>query len=168
MRPSPTLRHVQGSSLLPAGLELKSEATISSQTAAHHQRWWRTAKEVLEMRGGCEYETETVRVNFRIQSSGAWVRIEPFGRRIEARWVIALLLQPVAGLEDPPHRGEADGQEQQGHAQADADRDVGGLEEAPAEAADQIDDRIEQRERLPDRRQDLDRVEGAAEKRQRR
>ena len=39
MRPSPTQRHVRGSSSLPADLELKSEAAILSQLAAPHQRW---------------------------------------------------------------------------------------------------------------------------------
>ena len=36
-------------------------------------------------------------------------------------------------------------EEQQRHREADADADIGGPEEAPAEAADQIDHRIEQR-----------------------
>jgi hypothetical protein len=40
MRPSLTPRHVQRLLLLRAGLELKSEATISSQTAGHHPKMW--------------------------------------------------------------------------------------------------------------------------------
>ena len=80
-----------------------------------------------------------------------------------------LILQPVAGLEDPPHGGEA----QRPGTPASWPRlmptlDVGDAVEAPAEAADQIDDRIEQRDRLPERRQHVDRIEAAAEEGQRR
>src|SRR5690606_41911063 len=41
------------------------------------------------------------------------------------------------------------------------------LVEAPAEAADEVDHGIEQRHRLPERRQHVDRVEAAAEERER-
>src|SRR6185437_9486526 len=78
------------------------------------------------------------------------------------------ILEPVAGLEDPADDGEADQQEDQCHDDADRDVHVGDLEEAPAEAADEIEHRIKQRDLLPQRRQYADRIEGAAEKRQRR
>src|SRR5581483_7897695 len=63
---------------------------------------------------------------------------------------------------------QADGEEQQRHGYANADADVRGLEESPAEAADQINHRIEQRDFLPERRQHADRIKAAAEKSQRR
>jgi putative glutathione S-transferase len=45
---------------------------------------------------------------------------------------------------------------------------AGPAEEAPAEARDQVEHRVEQRHRLPERRQHRDRVEAAAEEDQRR
>ena len=45
---------------------------------------------------------------------------------------------------------------------------IGRAEEAPAKAADQVDHRIEQAEGAPRRRQHADRIEGAAEKGERR
>src|SRR5262249_2429007 len=87
-------------------------------------------------------------------------------------WRIAnhasLILEPIAGLEDPPDGHEAQRQEQERHAQADCHIDVRDLEEGPAESADQVDHRIEQRHRLPDRRQHADRIEAAAEEGKRR
>src|SRR5258705_14022926 len=53
------------------------------------------------------------------------------------------ILQPVPGLEDPPHHDHADRQKHQRDADADADTDVGDFIKTPAEAADQIDHRIE-------------------------
>src|SRR5262249_57042821 len=50
-----------------------------------------------------------------------------------------LFLQLVPRPEHPPHDGEADREEHQRHRQADRDADVGDSEEAPAEAADQVD-----------------------------
>src|SRR5579859_2470322 len=79
-----------------------------------------------------------------------------------------LSLQAVAGLEDPPDAAEAGDEEERRHAKAHADVDVGDLEEAPAKAADQVDDGIEERDGLPGGRQDVDRVERAAEERERR
>jgi hypothetical protein len=52
--------------------------------------------------------------------------------------------------------------------EADGDVHVGDAVEAPAEAADQIDRRVEQRDGLPDRRQHVDGIEGAAEEGERR
>src|SRR5215467_12260946 len=69
--------------------------------------------------------------------------------------------QPIARPEHPPHDGETQQQEQQRHRQAEAHADVGALEKAPAEPADQINDRIEQGDVLPERRQYVDGVEAA-------
>src|SRR5712691_13439139 len=80
----------------------------------------------------------------------------------------ALGLEPVAGLENPPHPGETCGQKHQGRRQAQAWADVGDAVEAPAEAADQVEHRIGQADALPNRRQDRDRIKAAAQKRQRR
>src|SRR5258708_27409537 len=79
-----------------------------------------------------------------------------------------LALEPIAGAEQPPHDRQAKHQEQPRHGKADADAHVGDLEEAPAEAADQVDHRIEQGDGLPGRRQHADRIEAAAQERQRR
>src|SRR5262249_7322947 len=78
------------------------------------------------------------------------------------------VLQPVAGLEDPPHQGEADRKKRKRHAEAEDHADVRDLVKAPAEAGDQIDYGIEQRDRAPARRQHVHGIEAAAEKRQRR
>src|SRR6201986_3217651 len=80
----------------------------------------------------------------------------------------ALSLQAVAGLEDPPDDGHAQRQEHQDGGDADLDIDVGQFKEAPAETADQIDNRVEQRHGAPERRQDGGRVESTAQKGQRR
>ena len=58
-------------------------------------------------------------------------------------------LQPVAGPEHPADDREAEEEEAQGRGEADADADVADAVEAPAEAADQIDDRVEQGDRPP-------------------
>ena len=79
-----------------------------------------------------------------------------------------LRLESVSRLEDPPHRHQAHGQEADRHGQAQADAHVGDPVETPAEAADQVDHRVEQGDRLPERRQHIDRVEAAAEEDQRR
>src|SRR5689334_11102273 len=78
-----------------------------------------------------------------------------------------LFFEFVAGFEHPPHGGEACGKKQKRHADADVMADVGDLEEAPAEAADQVNDRVEQCDCLPDRRQHARGIEGSTEKGQR-
>ena len=65
-----------------------------------------------------------------------------------------LALEPIAGLEDPRYDGKADGEEQADHGEAGGRAHVGDVEKAPAEAADQIDHRIEQRHAPPERRQE--------------
>src|SRR3954467_4719557 len=79
----------------------------------------------------------------------------------------ALLLEPVAGLKHPGddrHAGRVDPQRDRG---AGPDGHVGDRVEAPAEAADQVDDGVERRNRPPRRAERLDRIEGAAEEGQR-
>src|SRR5919112_418282 len=75
-----------------------------------------------------------------------------------------LRLEPVACLEDPPHRCQAQDQEEDRHGQAQAHAYVCGPVEAPPETADQVDHRIEEGDRLPERRQHIHGVEAAAEK----
>src|SRR3954447_15985753 len=79
---------------------------------------------------------------------------------------LVLVLDAIAGLENPADRAEAEREKQKRHRDADAEMHVGGFKEAPAETADQIDDRIEQRDSLPAIREHVNRIEGAAEKRQ--
>src|SRR5688572_27817306 len=77
------------------------------------------------------------------------------------------VLEPVPCPEDPGDDAEAQEQECAGHDEADADSDIGAFIEAPAEPADQVNDGIEQADRAPWLWQDVDRVEAAAQKRQR-
>src|SRR5262245_22010638 len=70
-----------------------------------------------------------------------WVRIG--GPGPHEGLLAGLFLDAVPGLENPPHRRETDDEEQQRHGEAQRHAHVGGLEEAPAEAADQIDHRVE-------------------------
>src|SRR5690606_8602645 len=70
--------------------------------------------------------------------------------------------EAIAGPEDPRHERQAERQEQPDHGQADHRIDVGDLVEAPAEAADQIEHRIEVTDRLPGGRQHVERIEAAA------
>src|SRR5215212_9382586 len=74
-----------------------------------------------------------------------------------------LRLETVPRLEDPPHRRQAHGQEDERHDQAHPDPYVGEPVEAPPEAADQVDHRVEEGGLLPDWRQHAYRVETAAE-----
>src|SRR5262249_26344337 len=76
-------------------------------------------------------------------------------------------LDPVAGLEDPADRGEAERQEHERHPEAGPDAHVGDAEEAPAKPADEVNDRISERQLLPERGEHLDGVEAPAEKRER-
>src|SRR5215813_8721617 len=79
-----------------------------------------------------------------------------------------LALQPIAGLEYPPNDHEAPEQERKGHPQADRDAHIGNLEKGPTEAADEINNRIEKGDSLPCRWQHADRIEAAAQERERR
>src|SRR5262245_49043500 len=51
-------------------------------------------------------------------------------------------LEPVPGPEDPRDHDHRPREERQGHAEAHPHVDVGEAEEAPAEAAHQVDDRV--------------------------
>src|SRR5690242_4815697 len=84
------------------------------------------------------------------------------GRAVRAPAGRPLVLQPVAGLEDPPHGRETGAEKNRDGRKAHLDIDISDLEEAPAKAADEVNDRVEQGDRLPHRRQHLDRVEAAA------
>src|ERR1044071_10476491 len=79
-----------------------------------------------------------------------------------------LILEPIARLEYPPDRDEAGEQEGERHSQADRNTHIGNLEERPAEPADEIDNRIEQRDGLPSWRQHADGIEATAKKGERR
>src|SRR5574338_174197 len=76
---------------------------------------------------------------------------------------LRLLLESIARPEDPPDHGKADEEEGEGRRERRSERHVRGTEEGPAEAVDQIDDRVEQGDRAPRRREHVDRVESAAE-----
>src|ERR1700691_6507983 len=86
----------------------------------------------------------------------------------ESAWPLCLRLQAPSGAEDPCQNRQTYGDEQRREPEARADADVALAIEAPAKAADQIDHGIEQADRAPERRQHVDRVERAAEKRERR
>src|SRR6266702_5767641 len=77
-------------------------------------------------------------------------------------------LEPVSGLEYPRDDQQKHRQKQRGHAEAHLDVHIGESIEAPAKSANQINDRIEQRHRPPERRQHIHRIEASAEKRERR
>src|SRR5271170_6153527 len=62
-------------------------------------------------------------------------------------------LQPPSGAEYQDQCGEARGDEQRREPEAGGDADVAFAVEAPAEAADEIDHRIEQADGPPERRQ---------------
>src|SRR5262249_24895792 len=72
-------------------------------------------------------------------------------------------LELVAGLEHPPDEGQADREKAERGAEADDGVDIGLAVEAPAQPADQIDHGVEQGDPVPERRQHVDRVEGATE-----
>ena len=76
--------------------------------------------------------------------------------------------QTPPGAEDPGHGREAEQEKNQGRAEARAHPHVGDAVEAPAEAAYQINDRIEERDLLPEGRQHVDGVEAPTQKRERR
>src|ERR1700739_1423407 len=76
-------------------------------------------------------------------------------------------LEFVPGAKDGPNRREARQQEYHDHGETDNDVDVGNAVEAPAEAADEVHDRVEQSHLLPKRRQHVDGIEAAAEESER-
>ena len=74
----------------------------------------------------------------------------------------ASLLEPVPGAENPPDDDQAQGKEAQGGSQADSHGHIGTAVETPAEAADQVDDRVEQGHGLPGTGEHVDGIESAA------
>src|ERR1700733_15358833 len=76
-------------------------------------------------------------------------------------------LEFVSGPKDGPNRREARQQEYHDHGKTDNDVDVGNAVEAPAKAADEVHDRVEQSYLLPERRQHVDGIEAAAQESER-
>src|SRR5581483_5562904 len=99
---------------------------------------------------------------------GGFVRPEkfPFSRAHPS--AVGSAFQAITGSENPTYQRETGREESERHREADSDADVRRCIEAPAKAADQIHDRIEQADGAPPRRQHVDRIERAAEERERR
>src|SRR5438874_1384459 len=104
---------------------------------------------------------------FRQRRSVEWIRSARDSGRSSAR-NRDLVLEPIASPEYPPYCYKTGEQEGERHPQTDRDTHIGNLEERPAEATDEIDDRIEQGDGLPGRRQHADGIEATAEKGERR
>ena len=127
------------SSAFPA--RVAAATTIATATGAA------TGIEILPFHNrhsGMVRQHQTSDAQLRMGNSRSRVRAEA---RPGMTFFRTSILQPIAGLEDPPHHDQADDQERQRHAEAEGHAHVGDLVEAPAEAADQIDHRIEQRDR---------------------
>ena len=80
----------------------------------------------------------------------------------------ALAFQPISRLEYPAQCQHAGEKKHRCHGKTYANVHVGQTVEAPAETADEIDDRIEKRHRLPEWRQHFYRIEAATEECERR
>src|SRR3546814_20135219 len=76
-------------------------------------------------------------------------RRKPGEAMTNAEVTLASILEPIAAAEDPEDHAQAQRQEQRHRGHADGDADVALAEEGPAKAADQLDDGVEQRHRLP-------------------
>src|SRR5690606_15574871 len=76
--------------------------------------------------------------------------------------------ESIPRLEDQPDDGKTNEEKDKRHKQTDANAHIRDLIEAPAKAADQVHDRVEQRHGLPERRKHVERVERTAQERQRR
>src|SRR5690606_2424307 len=101
-----------------------------------------------------------------MQGAGPALTVE--APSIAAARAPASALQPEACLEDRPDDGEAGGQEEHDHGEADGHPDIGRFVEAPAKAADEIEHGVEVTYRPPERREHVDRVEAATQEHQRR
>src|ERR1700739_1954989 len=77
-------------------------------------------------------------------------------------------LESPTGAENPPQQEQADRNEQRREAEAAPDADVALTVKTPAEAADEIDDGIDQADGAPERRQHVVGIKRAAEEGQRR
>ncbi len=87
---------------------------------------------------------------------------------MRARSLPRSFLQSVARPEKPANDGDADCQEDERRAKTHHDADVRYLSKTPAEAADQVHDRVEQADGLPDGWQHVDGIEGPAKEGERR
>src|SRR5882672_10753019 len=76
-------------------------------------------------------------------------------------------LQAIPRPEYPRHQGQVQDEEPQRHRETDPDGDIRCAIEAPAEAADQIDHRVEQAEGTPAAGQHIYGIESAAEESER-
>src|SRR5687768_16059186 len=108
--------------------------------------------------------TSTIGTNGR-SSSRSFFRTSSTGPLLPRMWTVRdtteptknrtlpgrpkLLLEPVSRSEDPPNHGKAEQEKAHSCGQADRDRHVGLSEEGPAEAVDEIDDRVEQSDAAP-------------------
>ena len=96
----------------------------------------------------------------------AWLSHLRTHRYAMATKIQAVLCAPsapdaVPGLEHPPDHSQASRHETQRHAHADGNVHIGLAIKCPAQAADQINDWVEQRHVLPQGRQHVDAVERA-------
>src|SRR5262249_10107094 len=104
------------------------------------------------------------RRNSRARQGSTPSNSRPSPWRDASRWS---RLEFVSGPEDDPDGRKARAEEDEDHREPDPYVDDTDAVEAPANPADEVHDRVEQRDLLPERRQHVDRVETAAQKRQR-
>src|SRR3954465_7454533 len=76
-------------------------------------------------------------------------------------------LEPPSGPEQPRAPRDARAGQSRGHAQRESDADVAGAQEAVAHRLHEVECRVQVRQLMPRRGQQVDRVEDAAEERQR-
>ena len=72
------------------------------------------------------------------------------------------MFDPITRLKHPAHYGDAYNQKTKDHGQAYTDADIGHFKKTPAKTTDEINHRVEQCDRLPERWQHAHRVETAA------
>ena len=70
--------------------------------------------------------------------------------------IVASVSNLVPCLKHPPYKSQADDEKAKRHANTHGNMHIGNAVEAPAKAADEVDDRIEQRHALPEGRQHAD------------
>src|SRR4051812_45608347 len=74
-----------------------------------------------------------------------------------------LRLEPASGAEEPRAPGDRRGREGSGDSEGEQDTDVAGTQKAVPDRLHEVEDRVEVRELLPRRRQEVDGVEDAAQ-----
>lgn len=158
--------HVVASAASPWGVQLAAgfsrERVLASYSAIERQNRELLAghdmvilRSVLRSRGTNAFYQVRIGTTSRIAANELCKRLQTIRIAcmvLRNRAYNALILESVAGLEDPPDDDKAKSEEAERHGEADADVHVGDLKEAPAKAADQIDDRVEQGDGLPQRR----------------